>query len=225
MPLSQMTCRLNAAYNRSLRKRWAWAFRRPRASRRSVTVGLGAGVRYPPNWAPVPIGDPADRVAPERTICRAGDWARRAPRLPARQRIPLTARWQDDRSGAGRRPCHMTRHFMIAMSGLLVPADEAGCASPGDSFMTCRPAAGFARDVSVAARAIIFFRAGRRDLIAAWSFSRLRFVRRSRPGVLRILLGVCPRWPGNRGGAVRSRRDGCRRRLPQPGGGNGISER
>jgi hypothetical protein len=49
------------------------------------------------------------------------------------------SRWQDDRSGAGRRPCHMTRHFMIAMSGLLVPADEAGCASPGDSFMTCRP--------------------------------------------------------------------------------------
>jgi hypothetical protein len=28
---------------------------------------------------------------------------------------------------AGRRPCHMTRHFMIAMSGLLMPADEAGC--------------------------------------------------------------------------------------------------
>ena len=169
--------------------------------------------------------DPADRVAPERTICRAGDWARRAPRPPARQPTPLTAPWQDDRSGAGRRPCHMTRHFMIAMSGLLMPADEAGCASPGDSFMTCRPGGWLARDVSMAARAVIFFRAGRRDLTGAWSFSRLRSVRRSRPGVLCILLGACPSWPRNPGGALRSRRDGCRHRLPHLGGGNGISGR
>src|SRR5450755_292616 len=62
--------------------------------------------------------------------------------------------------------------------------------------MTCCPGGWLARDVSVAARAIIFFRAGRRDLIGAWSFPRLRFVRRSRPGSLCILLGACPKLAG-----------------------------